>query len=344
MFFFYYFFEQIEEFVSEMFEYLNIKYEREVEIKNSKIDFILKDANNLKVIVEVKEIKNNNEDAMLSAINQIKHYRKEYEKEKISKYSFVIIFSSISQKQKDYYAKDNIIIIDLANIVFLIRDNEKLKETLNNILPFSIIDVVPQMIQLEKYLNYNDNTKNEEHIKIEDRYIEEIQKIEKGKKGSKEFEVLGEKIVKFLFGDYIYDWKSQVNCDNNMQRIDLIGKVKIQEGFWNMIRENYKSRYIVFEFKNYNDKITQAQIHTTNKYLYDKALRTVAIVISREDIDINAKKTCEGILRNENKLILSLNEKDLINMLEKRKEKGDRNISSEYMEKIFDNFLIKLEK
>lgn len=342
--FFFYFFEKIEDFVEEMFKYLNLNYKREVAINGSKIDFVIKDNNNLDVLVEIKEIRNNYRDAILGAVNQIKYYRNLYEKEKFNKYAFVIILGSVNQEQKDYFAKDNIIVIDIANILYLINDNDELIERLNDILPFSIIDVSPQTIQLQRYLNYDGNVKNKLHIKIEDRYIEKIKTIKKGKGGSVEFEKIGEKIVKLLFGDYIYDWKSQVNCNNNMQRIDLIGKIKIQKGFWNTIYENYNSRYIVFEFKNYNDKITQEQIYTTNKYLYDKALRTVAILISREAINDNAKRTCEGILRNENKLILTLNENDLINMLEKRKEKGRKSISSEYMEKIFDNFLLKLEK
>lgn len=342
--FFFYFFEKVEDFVEEMFRYLNLNYKREVSINRNKIDFLIKDNNNLDVIVEVKEIRNNYRDAILASINQIKYYRNSCKKEKISKYAFVIIFGSVNQEQKDYFAKDNIIVIDIANILYLIKDNDELIERLNDILPFSIIDVIPQTLQLQNYLNYKDNIKEERYTKIEDKYIGKIKMMKKGKEGSAEFEKLGEELVKLLFGDYIYDWKRQVNCNNNMQRIDLIGKIKTQKGFWNMIYETYKSRYVVFEFKNYNDKITQEQIYTTNKYLYDKALRTVAILISREEINENAKRTCEGILRNENKLILTLNEKDLINMLEKRKEKGRKYISSEYMEKIFDTFLLKLEK
>ena len=76
-----------------------------------------------------------------------------------------------------------------------------------------------------------------------------------------------------------------------------------------MLYEIYKSRYIVFEFKNYNDEITQNEVYSTNKYLYREALRTVAIVISRYKMNVNAKKIC-----------------------------------SDYMEKLLDDFLIGLAK
>lgn len=40
------------------------------------------------------------------------------------------------------------------------------------------------------------------------------------------------------------------------------------------------SRYVIFEFKKYSEKITQKEVITTERYLYPSALRTVAILIS----------------------------------------------------------------
>ena len=339
---FFFFFQQVENFVEELFQYLKIEYQREVSVENRRIDFILKSSDSFDTLVEVKGIRNNQNNVVFSAVNQIKYYRNLYKK--ANKFSFVIIFTDISKKLKEEFFKEDIIVIDIANILYLIKDSEELNEKLKNILPYSIIDIIPEEIDLEKYINYTDNPKNENSIKIEDKLIQEIKAIEKGKKGSREFEIVGEKIVKLLFGDYIYDWKAQLNCNKNMYRIDLVGKIKQQEGFWKILYDFYKSRYVVFEFKNYNDKITQQQIYTTNKYLYKVALRTVAIVISRESIDENAKKMCEGIFREEEKLILTLSETDLINMLNLRKQNSSKDICSEYMEKIFDNFLMELEK
>ena len=111
-----------------------------------------------------------------------------------------------------------------------------------------------------------------------------------------------------------------------------------------MLYQIYNSRYIVFEFKNYNNEITQDEVYSTNRYLYKEALRTVAIVISRYKMDTNAKKTAEGILRTEKNLILNLSENDLITMLKCKKENPNKDICSEYMENLFDDFLICLAK
>ncbi len=342
--FFFYFFEKTEQFVEEMFRYLDINFEKGISTKNNNIDYILKDLDNLDTLVEVKEIKNNYRDVIISATNRIKDCRKSFIDKTINNYSLLIVFGTVNKEQKDYFLKDNIVIIDISNILYLIKDRQDLIWNLKNILPFSIVDVIPENIQLEKYINYKKMSKNCNNDSLEDELIEEIKSIDKGIEGSREFERVGENVIKFLFEDYIYDWKSQVSCDNKLHRIDLLGKVKHQDGFWKMLYEIYKSRYIIFEFKNYNNKITQEQVETTNKYLNKNALRTVAIIISREGTDKNAKKACKSVLRAQGQLILTLNEKDLIFMLESKRENHDKDISSEYMEKIFDDFLLEIEK
>lgn len=341
---FFFFFQQAETFVEKILQYLKIEYKRDIGTKDTGVDFILTSKNNLDILTEVKEVKNDSENSIDNAVNQLKNYRLIYPKERLNKYSFVIILGSISKQQKNYYKKENIIIIDIANIMYLIKDNQDLMEQLKDFLPFSIIDIIPEKIDLEKYINYIEKSNKEIPIKIEDEYIKQIKNIKRGYEGSKQFEIIGERVIKFLFGDYIYGWKTQINCDNNLHRIDLLGKVKQQGGFWKMLYEIYKSRYIIFEFKNYNDKITQAQIETTKKYLNKNALRTVAILISRDVIDKNSKIICKGILREQGQLILTLSEKDIITMLQNIRDSGNKDIASEYMEMLFDKFLLEVEK
>lgn len=352
----FFFFDKMLDFVEEMFQYLNIKYQKDVSVSNEqrtqaeRVDFVLKSNNGLDILVEVKEVRDYFNNVVDRAYEQIKYERKLYEKEKLSADSFIIVFGNVDKNKKIYLKRYKMIIIDLPNILYLIKDNQDLIERLNNILPYSIIDISPQKIDLEKYINFEKHIENKESIeipksiKIEDEYIEEIKRLEKGKEESTEFQDLGEKILKLLFGDYLYDWKSQVCCDNNWLRMDLVGKIKRQDGFWKMLYEIYKTRYIAFEFKNYNDEISGSQIDDTNKYLHDKALRTVAIVVSREKANKSAKERCKGILRNEGNLILRLDQNDLITMLEKRRDNDNKDITTEYMEKIFDVFLLELEK
>ena len=85
---------------------------------------------------------------------------------------------------------------------------------------------------------------------------------------------------------------------------------------------------MVFEFKNYSDPITQKEIYTTEKYLYSKALRSVGILISAHGYDENAFWAAKGCLRENGKLIVLLETKDLIEM---NKMKIDQEDPSNYL-------------
>lgn len=113
------------------------------------------------------------------------------------------------------------------------------------------------------------------------------------------------------------------------------------EPFWKFIEDYFRTKYIIFEFKNYSEVITQREIYTTEKYLYAKALRRVAIIISCNGPDDNAKKAIKGALGENGKLILNLSNMDLANMLE---YELNGNSASEYLYNILDELFIELEK
>lgn len=116
----------------------------------------------------------------------------------------------------------------------------------------------------------------------------------------------------------------------------------MNQDFFNTIQNYFNTKYIVFEFKNYKEKITQREIYTTEKYLYKKALRSVAIIVSREGASRNALSATKGCLRENGKLILCLSDKDL-NELIRIKEK-DEQPTAEFFEAMLDDILIHLEK
>lgn len=97
----------------------------------------------------------------------------------------------------------------------------------------------------------------------------------------------------------------------------------------------------MFEFKNYCNKVKQTQVYTTEKYLFQKALRNVCFMISRNGLDNNALIATKGILRESGKLIIDLKDEDIYIML-KLKEAGDE--PSDYLFEIVDEFLFKLSK
>lgn len=82
-------------------------------------------------------------------------------------------------------------------------------------------------------------------------------------------------------------------------------------------------------------------MYTTDKYLYLKALRGVAILVSYKGTSTNANKTIRSTLRENGKLILSISNLDLHEMLDIKMNKG---IPADSLYKKFDELLINLEK
>ena len=108
-----------------------------------------------------------------------------------------------------------------------------------------------------------------------------------------------------------------------------------------MMEEYFKSKYIIFEFKNYKDEVSQKEIYTTERYLYRTALRNVAIIIARNGYDDNSQWAAKGSLREAGKLILLLDVVDLSKMIEMKKNQDD---PSSYILSKLDYLLENLEK
>ncbi len=105
--------------------------------------------------------------------------------------------------------------------------------------------------------------------------------------------------------------------------------------------EEIGSRYVVFEFKNYKDEITQQQILTTEKYLLSLALRKVAFIFCRKGYSDSAKKMLDGALRESGKVIFVLNDRDLEKMLEMKDSGSD---PSDYLFDKADELFMKLSR
>lgn len=171
----------------------------------------------------------------------------------------------------------------------------------------------------------------------------EVNNWEQDKKTSVEYEKFCTKVLKILFSNDLTLWREQQKSNDDLYRFDLICKIKddVTSAFWKFLEEYFRSKYVIYEFKNYKDVITQKEIYTTEKYLYAKALRCVAIIVSCNGSDDNAKKAIKGTLRENGKLILNLSNRDLANMLE---YELNGNLASEYLYNVLDEMLIELEK
>lgn len=161
---------------------------------------------------------------------------------------------------------------------------------------------------------------------------------------STDYEKLCTRVLKQLFGsDDLTLWQEQAKSNDELYRFDLICKIKRdnRKDFWEMAEHHFHSKYIIFEFKNYSGKVTQMEVTTTARYLYTKALRSIAIIVSPNGFSDHAEKAARGSLREDGKLILALTNAELVKMLQMQENGTD---PAEYLSEKLDTLLINLEK
>lgn len=259
-----------------------------------------------------------------------------------SKFILVVANKFSHQMQDIIRENENIITLDISNLLYIVQNNESLKSQLLSILEYSVDEIdIQEPKELMNLLGVIGNETNEKAIT--ENLVQEVQSWQSKVRKSSEYEDLCIRVLKNLFATNLGLWSDQQRSNEDLYRFDLICKIKdnIQEAFWKFIEEYFRSKYVIFEFKNYTDQITQGEIYTTDKYLYAKALRCVAIIISCNGEDKNAKKAMKGTLRENGKLILSISNKDLIMMLS-GKIQGDS--PAEYLYSMLDTMLVELDK
>lgn len=249
----------------------------------------------------------------------------------------LVTASNVDAKKRESYQTKypELILIDIANLLFAVKDNAELRTRLISVLPYSIDAIEP----CEGFLRI-DSLQHDDHTRS---LIEEMHRCQAGKSMARPYEVLCRKLLENIFSDDLALWRGQQKSNDDLYRFDLLCRIKDgnQKTFWGIMERYFNSKYIIFEFKNYSEKITQKEVYTTEKYLYAKALRSVGIIIAANGYDDNALWAAKGCLRENGKLIILLDTEDLIAMNEMEM---DNEGPSGYLLNKLDDLLSELEK
>ncbi|HHF0815594.1 restriction endonuclease [Pseudomonas sp. QE6] len=170
---------------------------------------------------------------------------------------------------------------------------------------------------------------------------QELKGISKGKASWAKYEKVCERILKYLFSNDLHGWHSQKRTDDGLSRYDYICRVRPTTEFWKFVIDHLDSRYVLFEFKNYSGKIKQGQVLTTEKYLLERGLRRMAIIMTRTGAESNAVAMTQGAMREQGKLMLIVNDEKVCEMLH-MKERGED--PTDCLFEIADDFLLTLPR
>ena len=284
---------------------------------------------------------------------QMKYYRSDHgiernlrrlcsslsEKRKMEQYRRILVTANLVKDEIKKLCSDEfgISVWDVKNLLWIFDAFAEIRNEFVALLNYSVEAIGPE----EPVPNIFGKTEEKQECYS---LKEKLERIKPGKEQYQEYEDLCVEILKYVMGDYLTLWNTQERTDGGMYRFDLCCKIKdgVDEDFFNTVRQYFGTKYIVFEFKNYNTPITQKEIYTTEKYLYEKALRKVAVIISRKGASESALAAARGSLRENGKLILCLSDKDIMDLID-IKEKDQQSTGS-FLETMLDDILIHLEK
>lgn len=173
------------------------------------------------------------------------------------------------------------------------------------------------------------------------KFKDKLKSIPYGRDGCYDYEETISEILQYLFDGDLKGWHQQERTTDDLHRYDLICRVVDKSTVWKFISSNLDSRYVLFEFKNYKDKIGQSQVYSTEKYLFEKAKRRVCFLISREGPSDNALIACQGAMREHGKLIINLDDEIITDLVDSKISGDDPN---EILFEKVDDFLMKLPR
>lgn len=243
---------------------------------------------------------------------------------------------------------------EFGNSAYYSKDNPALLKQLSQITYFPIDNIEGQpsleaeTAQLLLAFPEGDHLQKAENVANQATFlIQRLKDCEPGTTSSREYENICEDVLRYLFeANYFNRLTSQHKTTDKHFRMDLIGSLKISQNndesmhpLWQMLVQHYNSHFVVFEFKNYTEKIDQNLIYITEKYLFDAALRNVAFIISRKGFSDAAKFAAEGCLKEHGKLILDVTQDDLIKMLESPEDNP-----ADHLLEIMEDFLMGISK
>lgn len=228
----------------------------------------------------------------------------------------MVITSSVSNELKrKIYKETKIEIWDISNLIYLSKVSPELQKKLESYVSYPLSNKISQP---PLFFEINKNIKVEKESK--GRYQEFEQALNNcpaGKNNSedKEFERICTDIITYLFQTEFFQMSTQHRTNDELFRMDMICSLKGTTAFWKFLMQFYNTKFVVFEYKNYNEELSQNLIFIASKYLFPEALRSVAFIISRHGLKKNAQLVVDSKIKSEKKLIISLTDEDLLIMV-----------------------------
>ncbi len=168
----------------------------------------------------------------------------------------------------------------------------------------------------------------------------ELNSIPEGREGANAFEHWVRKSLNLLFASNLENMVLHPN-KNGLQQRDIVATNLGTTPVWRRILDDYKSRQVIFEVKNYKD-LTASDYRQVNTYLA-KEYGRLAFIVCR-DINNNVSKQKElgwvrEIYQNHDKIIIKISSKFIEKQLSKMRSPQKHDEVNKEINKLIDQYI-----
>jgi hypothetical protein len=155
------------------------------------------------------------------------------------------------------------------------------------------------------------------YLPAHDKLINELKSIKPGNKDKdwSKYQKHIEKILDYLFGNVLSSPISELSDHFKINRRDYILRNYAETGFWAQLRNRYFADFIVLDAKNYSKSVTKKEVLQISNYLKVHGAGLFGMIISRNGGDRSCYYTCREIWAMDKKLVIVLDDNDLIKMI-----------------------------
>ena len=153
---------------------------------------------------------------------------------------------------------------------------------------------------------------------IQDKLINELKSIRTGDRKTNEwnrYQKYIQRVLDYLFGDKLSSPIIEHSDYFEVNRRDFILRNYADVGFWAHLRTRYLADYIVVDSKNLSEKVTKKEVLQVSNYLKLHGPGLFGMIISRNGGGESAYYTCREIWAMDKKLVIILNDDDIIKMI-----------------------------
>lgn len=147
---------------------------------------------------------------------------------------------------------------------------------------------------------------------------EKLQAVLPGHDNWKQYESVCTEILTYVFSPALATPDIQSRSDDGLDIIDAIFAIRAPQAPWSLVRSEYRTRFVVAEFKNYSDPIGQNQVESLAQYLWRPSQRFFGLLVSRQEPSASAIAQRRRKWLEEEKCIIFLSDADLSEMLQLR--------------------------